>query len=108
MEPYLYCLISTYVPEHSELLTFLAGGKLLREDRPDGTYANGVLHSFEDKPATVLPNGATMWFKMGQIHRGCDKPAVIYSNGTRLWFTLGKFTRVEFLDMEMAHFWDMD
>ena len=29
MEPYLYALISTYVPEQSKYLTFLAGGKLI-------------------------------------------------------------------------------
>jgi hypothetical protein len=37
MEPYIFCLISTYVPEHFETLTFMAGGKLIKEERDGKT-----------------------------------------------------------------------
>jgi hypothetical protein len=85
MEPYLYALISTFVPEHFKILTFLAGGKLIKEERDGKTYANGVLHSFDDKPAVVEADGTRKWYKNGQKHREGDLPAEIWNDGTQCW-----------------------
>ena len=89
MEPYIFCLISTYVPEHFEILTFLAGGKLVKEERDGKTCANGVLHSFDDKPAVIEADGTQIWYKNGNLHRDNDLPAVIYKNGTQEWYKNG-------------------
>ena len=85
MESYLYGLISTYVPEHFEILTSLAGGRLVKEERDGCTYANGVLHSFDDKPAEIRPNGTQIWYKNGKTHRDGDLPAIIWADGVRVW-----------------------
>ena len=80
MDPYLYALISTYVPEHFSVLTELAGGLLIKEIRNENTYGNGVLHSFNDEPAEIL-FGTQKWYKHGLLHRDNDLPAVVYSHG---------------------------
>ena len=93
MEPYLYGLISTFVPEHFEILTFLAGGKLVKEERNGCTYANGVLHSFDDKPAVIWADGTQYWCKNGKIHRDEDLPAIIHADGTQEWHKNGELHR---------------
>ena len=90
MDSYIFCLISTYVPKHSEYLTFLAGGRLVKEERNGKTYANGVLHSFEDKPAEIWDNGTQVWYKKGKIDRNDDLPAVIHADGTQEWYKNGE------------------
>ena len=93
MEPYIYALISTYVPEHFKTLTLLADGRLVKEERDGCTYANGVLHSFDDKPAQIRENGTQLWFKNGELHRENDLPAVIRANGTKEWYKNGELHR---------------
>ena len=93
MEPYIFCLISTYVPEHFKYLTFLAGGKLIKEERKGKTYANGVLHSFDDNPAEIEADGTQMWYKNGDLHRDNDLPAVIKPTGSQKWYKNGKLHR---------------
>ena len=92
MNSYLYALISTFVPEHSKVLTELADGLLIKEIKDGKTYANGVLHSFDEEPA-VIWNGIKEWYLFGQLHRDKDLPAVIYPNGTRIWYQQGKIHR---------------
>ena len=89
MDPYIFCLISTYVPEHFKTLTFLADGRLIKEERDGKTYANGVLHSFDDKPAETK-HGAQWWYKNGKVHRDGDLPAIIWTDGTKEWCKNGR------------------
>jgi hypothetical protein len=88
MEPYIFCLISTFVPEHFKILTFMAGGRLVKEERNGCTYANGVLHSFDDKPALIDVNGTQYWYRQGHGHRDGDLPAVINTK-IQLWLKEG-------------------
>ena len=92
MDPYLYALISTFVPEHFVILTELAGGVLIKENRNGKTYANGVLHSFDDKPAENW-DGIQIWYQNGLKHRDNDLPAVIDSFGTQIWYQNGRYHR---------------
>jgi antitoxin component YwqK of YwqJK toxin-antitoxin module len=94
MEPYIFCLISTFVPEHFKILTFMAGGKLMKEERDGCTYANGVLHSFDDKPAEIRSDRDQLWYKNGKIHRDNDLPAAIFVSGEyQMWYKNGKVHR---------------
>ena len=114
MDPYLYALISTYVPEHFSTLTELAGGLLIKEIRDGNTYANGVLHSFNDEPAKsttyykswwqygrrdndlpamVWDDESQMWLQHGEIHRDNDLPAIISHSGTKKWYRYGNLHR---------------
>jgi hypothetical protein len=51
---------------------------------------SGQLHSFDDKPAIVFPNGTKMWYKNGAYHRDNDNPAIVHSDGTKSWWKNGK------------------
>ena len=82
MDPYLYALISTFVPEHSKILTELAGGLLIKEIRDGNTYGNGVLHSFNDEPAEIL-FGTQKWYKHGLLYRDNDLPTIICYDGSQ-------------------------
>ena len=93
MDPYLYALISTFVPEHFSVLTELAGGLLIKEIRDGNTYANGVLHSFNDEPAENNSNGMKIWFKNGELHRDNDLPTVIWPGKIKMWYQNGKIHR---------------
>jgi hypothetical protein len=101
MDPYLLCLISTYVPKHVEILTELAGGKLIREEKDGNTYANGVLHSFDDKPAEIWLNNK-YWYKLGKLHRDNDLPAIIHSDGSSEWFQNGLLHREQDLSARIT------
>jgi hypothetical protein len=93
MDPFIFCLISTYVPEHVEILTIMAGGKLLKETKETfwgiSTYANGVLHSFNDEPTYTTSGQAKYWHKLGKLHRDFDRPARIDPDGTQYWYQNG-------------------
>ena len=92
LNPALYALISTYVPEHSELLTKLSEGFIIKETRNGRTYANGVLHSFNDEPA-IDNDEEKWWYKNGRRHRDNDLPAVIWADGGKEWYQNGKLHR---------------
>ena len=93
MDPYLYALISTFVPEHFEVLTELAGGLLIKEIRFGYTYGNGVLHSFNDEPAVNFSFGPKIWYRHGHIHRDNDLPAIVYDDGSKRWYQHGQLHR---------------
>lgn len=63
----------------------------------DGTIVyenkNGRIHSENDQPAMIFPDGAKMWYKNGEIHRDNDLPAVILSDGTQEWYKVGLLHR---------------
>ena len=92
MDPYLICLISTYVPEHASILTELAGGRIIKEIKDGKTYANGAPHCFDNRPFE-RNFYRRIWYNLGRIHRDNDKPAVIYRDQARLWFKNGKLHR---------------
>ena len=89
-EPYLYALVSIYVPEHFSSLTQLAGGLFIKEIRDGNTYANGVLHSFNDQPAVIGHDGAQFWYQHGQLHRDHDLPAIVGLDGYQAWCQHGQ------------------
>lgn len=105
MDPYLYALISTYVPEQAELLTSLARGKIIKEIKDGNTYANGALHSFDDKPVKIK-DGILVWYKFGKKHRDDDLPAKIFNlhcpTQVRVWYKRGKIHRDNDLPAVMA------
>jgi len=45
----------------------------------------GKLHSFDDLPALVFPDGTKRWYKEDKIHRDNDLPAIIHPDGTKYW-----------------------
>ena len=53
-----------------------------------GTRLNGLLHSFNDQPATVDKDRMT-WYYLGEIHRGNDLPAVVIVGERYEWWTHG-------------------
>lgn len=55
--------------------------------------SNGELHSINDQPAEIWPNGSKYWCKNGKLHRDGDKPAIICNNGSQFWYKNGKLYR---------------
>lgn len=53
-------------------------------------YKNGLLHSYNDKPAKILKGGTRFWYKHGKQHRDNGRPAEIYSDGEKRWYLDGK------------------
>ena len=45
----------------------------------------GKLHSYNDMPAVIYPDGTKLWCKHGKLHRGNGLPAMISSTGTNYW-----------------------
>jgi len=52
-------------------------------------YQNGKLHSYNDLPAIIYPDGTQFWYQNGELHR-LDGPAIIYPDGTQLWYQNGE------------------
>ena len=52
-------------------------------------YKDGLVHSYNNKPAVIGIFGTRYWFENGEIHRGNDKPAIVYINGRRAWYKHG-------------------
>ncbi|RTK95514.1 MAG: hypothetical protein EKK64_06745 [Neisseriaceae bacterium] len=50
-----------------------------------------TLHSFNDCPAVIYPNGDAEWWCNGKRHR-INGPAVVYGN-KQYWFVDGEFQR---------------
>ncbi len=48
------------------------------------TTLNGLLHSFDDKPAEVTKE-KMMWFKNGRLHRDNGKAAVVLKTSQNEW-----------------------
>lgn len=63
---------------------------------PDGTtyyHKNGKLHRNEDKPAIVSPDGSKQYYKNGEVHRDGDNPAIINSEGYKAYYKNGELHR---------------
>jgi hypothetical protein len=70
----------------------------LKCGRRDFAY-NGKLHSFNDQPAIIWPDGTQQWYRHGEIHRCNDLPADINvddgnGNRTMRWYRHGSLHRV--------------
>ena len=90
---FMFAMIASYLPEsEGDDIRRLAGSVVFRHEDKDGnTYKNGVLHSYDDKPAYTYPFGK-QWYKDGKIHRDNDKPAYVYKN-TKKWYKDGELHR---------------
>ena len=96
---YMFAIIAAYLPkDEGSDLRRVAGSVVFRHEDLDGcTYKNGVLHSYNDKPA-VIDGYSQEWYKYGKIHREGDKPALILllmdidKNGTKMVSVTGKVT----------------
>jgi len=52
-----------------------------------------ILHSINDKPATIYDDGSKDYYKDGKRHRDGDRPAIINSDGSKYYFKNGKLHR---------------
>ena len=77
-------------------------------DEKGKTYKNGLLHSYDDKPAfdRVSIHGKRMmeWYKDGVFHREGGLPAVDYGGGDLQWWVNGKKHREGGLPAVEIHF----
>lgn len=92
---FLFAIVASYLtPEEGRELRKYTGSVTYRYSKNGNTYKNGVLHSFEDNPATETPICKT-WYKDGMRHREGDLPAVIYNTneGHKEWCKNGLLHR---------------
>jgi len=85
----MFAMIAAFLPsEEGDYLRYVSGKVFYRSKDANGnTYRNGLLHSYNDKPALV--NGMRQeWYKNGKKHREHDKPAIIDQN-IQEWFKNG-------------------
>ena len=90
---YMFAIIAAYLPEsEGRDLRREAGSVVFRHEDLDGwTYKNGVLHSYNDKPA-IISGHRQEWYKNGKLHREGDLPAVI-SGDYQAWYKYGELHR---------------
>jgi hypothetical protein len=100
------------IVENHEIICFYKDNKLHSYNdepaviRPNGTkewYQNGKLHRDGDLPAVVWDDKTMFWYKDGKIHRNNDLPAVIRPSGTSEWYQNGKLHRIEGGAIEWAN-----
>ena len=85
----MFAMIAAFLPEKDgDEVRRAAGNVVFRSEDTDGnTYKNGLLHSFDDRPAFVKGEYRA-WYKNGKRHRDGDLPA--YQSGEILmWFKNG-------------------
>ena len=70
----------------------VAGDVQIKDSVNGSTYLNGILHSFDDRPAVITASGNRGWYRNGKLHRE-NGPAVIRSDGTYEWYINGKLHR---------------
>ena len=92
----IHALISCYLPDrYGNLTRILANGIIIKTTSNDCTYANGLLHSFNDEPIIATVNNLyimrdyltvaindKIWFSHGMIHRSNGLPAAVLNNRT--------------------------
>lgn len=90
----MYAEISRWLPDDyaGALMRKLARDVIIRDDRDNWTYGNGIVHSFNDEPSAFISN-TKYWHKNGRRHRDNDLPAIIRANGDKHWFINGKYHR---------------
>ena len=109
----MFAMIAAYLPiDDAEVLVPATGKVVFRHTNREGsTYKNGLLHSYDDKPAIFCKiSRQKIWFKDGKRHRDCDLPAIEspsllawYKNGKRhrerdlpakIWLNISKIPRI--------------
>jgi hypothetical protein len=90
---FMFAMIAAYLPPSEALYVSRAAGDVTfrHQDSEGCTYKNGLLHSYEDKPA-VSRAGYQMWYKNGELHRDGDLPAYV-SDGKKQWYSNGVLHR---------------
>jgi hypothetical protein len=94
---FIYGLLTTYhgTDEIGELIrsTLLPPSYMQRHVSGSSTYANGLLHSFNDQPA-VDNADRKEWYSFGMLHRDHDQPAQIFGgDGPEIYFFYGELHR---------------
>ena len=92
---FMFAMIASFLPSYEgDELRKLAGNVVFKHEDKDGrTYKNGLLHSYDDRPASNY-KGHQIWYKNGKVHREGDKPASVYTEGSRkLWYKNGHVHR---------------
>lgn len=102
-------MIVAYLPSREgDDLRRVAGSVVFKSIDSHGyTYKNGVLHSYNDLPASV-DNGVHTWYLDGKIHRDGDRPAVL--NGSKqAWYQNSRLHREgdlqALIDGEYREYW---
>jgi len=87
---YMFAMIAAYLPSwEGDDLRQIAGSVVFRHtDNKGNTYKNGLLHSYDDLPASI-DNSVHIWYRDGKLHRDGDKPAFI-SGDRQEWCINGK------------------
>lgn len=52
------------------------------------------MHSVDDQPAVIYPDGTKWWYRDGVLHRD-NGPAVVWENGVEEWFRDGVRDRAD-------------
>ena len=91
----MYAEISRFLDDDyaSILIRKMARDVIIKDVRNNCTYANGLLHSFDDMPAVIRPGYILHWYANGKRHR-IDGPAVIYLSGFQSWWLNGLRHRI--------------
>ena len=89
----MFAVLSSFLPAvQADVLRRVTGSAVFRSTDENGsTYKNGLLHSFDDKPA-VSKGQYQEWYKDGKLHREGDFPAVVSPNRQE-WYRDGKLHR---------------
>jgi hypothetical protein len=75
----MFAVIAAFLPSNEgDDLRRVAGDVVFKHETQGCTYKNGVLHSYNDKPALDIEN-TQKWCKDGVLHREGDLPAFIKS-----------------------------
>ena len=95
---FLFAEVASYlgVGPEGDLLRKYCGNEAVRDDIRGSTYRNGVLHSYNDKPAVIRYERMAVWYKNGKIHREGDLPAYVdlkYPETHITWYRNGKIHR---------------
>jgi hypothetical protein len=91
---FMFAMIVSYLPsDEGNELRKLAGRVVFRhDDKYHNTYKNGLLHSYDDKPARIIGERKE-WYVDGKLHRDNDQPAVVKIGFVREWYRHGLLHR---------------
>jgi hypothetical protein len=90
---FMFAMLAAFLPSNEgDDLRRVSGDVVFRSVDKDGnTFKNGLLHSFDDLPATNTGE-YRVWYKDGLRHREGDLPAII-SKDFQGWYINGGFHR---------------
>lgn len=71
-------------------MTIMINGRI-----PDSFWTGrGILHSINDEPGVIEPDGTKKWYWRGELHR-TNGPAVVETNGNSRWYSRGVLHRAD-------------